>query len=77
MGSRSARKTSAMSEINPSVGIVLTSSTAILTSIAYLTTNENNNEIKQRYANLRGWIKVITLFFEKTLNQSMVDKKID
>ena len=29
-----------------------------------------------RYTKLRDWITVITLLYEKTLNQSMIDKKI-
>ena len=33
--------------------------------------------MKIRYAQLRYCIKVITLFYEKTFKQSMVDKKID
>ena len=41
IGSGSAISTSTMSIINPSIGIVLTSSTALLTSFAILVTNEN------------------------------------
>ena len=40
VGSGSAIGTSAMSFLNPSIGKVLTSSTALLTSIAILITNE-------------------------------------
>ena len=40
IGSGSAISTSTMSLINPSIGIVLTSSTALLTSLAILITNE-------------------------------------
>ena len=40
VGSGSAIGTSTMSLINPSIGIVLTSSTALLTSLAILITNE-------------------------------------
>ena len=40
IGSGSAIGTSTMSLINPSIGIVLTSSTALLTFIAILITNE-------------------------------------
>ena len=40
IGSVSAISTSTMSLINPSIGIVLTSSTALLTSLAILITNE-------------------------------------
>ena len=68
LGSGSAISTSAMSLINPSVGIVLTSSTALLTSIAILITKEHISKLKLRYTKLRDWIIVITLLYEKTLN---------
>ena len=66
-----------MSLINPSIGVVLTSSSALLTSIAILITNEYISKLKIRYTKLRDWINVITLLYEKTLKQSMIDKKID
>ena len=77
VGSGSAIGTSTMSLINPSIGIVLTSSTALLTSLAPLITNEFISEIKLRYTELRDWIRFITILYEKKLNQSMIDKKID
>ena len=77
VGSGSAVGTSTMSLINPSIGIVLTSSTALLTSLAILITNEYNSKLKLRYTKLRDWINFITILYEKTLNQSMIDKKID
>ena len=33
--------------------------------------------MKIRYTKLRDWINVITLLYEKTLKESMIDKKID
>ena len=66
-----------MSLINPSTGIILTSSTALLTSLAILITNEYISKVKLRYTKLRNWINFITLLYEKKLNQSMIDKKID
>ena len=66
-----------MSLINPSIGVGLTSSSALLTSIAILITNEYIRKIKIRYTKLRDWINVMTLLYEKTLKQSMIDKKID
>ena len=48
-----------------------------LTSIAILITNEYFSKSKIGYTNLRDWINVITLLYETTLKQSMVDKKID
>ena len=77
IGSGSAISTSTMSLINPSIGIVLTSSTALLTSLAILITNEYISNLKLRYTQLRDWINFITILYEKTLNQSMIDKKID
>ena len=77
IGSGSAISTSTMSLINPSIGIVLTSSTALLTSLAILITNEYISKLKLRYTKLRDWINFITILYEKTLNQSMIDKKID
>ena len=77
VGSGSAIGSSAMSLINPGAGIIISSSTALLTSIAILITNEYISKLKIRYTKLRDWINVITLLYEKTLKQSMVDKKID
>ena len=75
IGSRPAIGTSTMSLINPSIGVVLTSSSALLTSIVILITNEYISKLKIRYTKLRDWINVITLLYEKTLKESMVDKK--
>ena len=66
-----------MGLINPGAGIIISSSTALLTSIAILITNENISKLKIRYTKLRDWINVITLLYEKTLKTSMVDKKND
>ena len=66
-----------MGLINPSAGIINSSSTALLTSIAILITNEYISKLKIRYTKLRDWINVITLLYEKTLETSMVDQKID
>ena len=77
IGSGSAISTSAMSVINPSIGIVLTSSTALLTSLAILTTNEYISKLKLRYTKLRDWINFITVLYENILKESMIDKKTD
>ena len=66
-----------MGLINPGAGIIISSSTALLTSIAILITNEYISKLKIRYTKLRDCIKVMTLLYEKTLKSSMVDKKID
>ena len=77
IGSGSAIGSSAMSMINPGAGIIISSSTALLTSIAILITNEYISKLKIRYTKLRDWINVITLLYEKTLKETMIDKKIN
>ena len=77
IGSGSAISKSTMSLINPSIGIVLTSSTALLTSLAILITNEYISKLKLRYTKLRDWINFITILYEKTLKESMIDIKFD
>ena len=77
VGSGSAIGSSAMGLINPGASIIISSSTALLTSIAILITNEYISKLKIRYTKLRDWINVITLLYEKTLKESMIDKKID
>ena len=77
IGSGSAIGGSTMGLINPGAGINISSSTALLTSIAIQITNEYISKLKLRYTKLRDWINVITLLYEKTLKHSMVDKKID
>ena len=75
--SGAAITSSTFSLINPSIGIPIASCSALLTSIAILITNEYISKLKIRYTKLRDWINVITLLYEKTLKQSMIDKKID
>ena len=76
IGSGSTIGTSTMYLINPSIGVVLTSCSALLTSIAILITNEYISKLKIRYTKIRDWINVMTLLYEKTLKESMIDKKI-
>ena len=61
VGTSSAVGSSTMGLINPSVGIVISSSTALLTSIAILITNEYISKLNIRYTKLKDWINVITL----------------
>ena len=77
IGSGSAITSSTFSLINPSIGIPIASCSALLTSLAILITNEYISKLKLRYTKLRAWINFITILYEKTLNQSMIDKKID
>ena len=67
IGGGSAVGSSAMSLISPGPGIIISSSTALLTSIAILITNEYISKLKIRYTKLRNWINVITLLYEKNL----------
>ena len=66
-----------MGLINSGAGIIVPSSTALLTSITILKTNEYISKLKIRYTKLRDWINVNTLLYEKTLKESMIDEKID
>ena len=77
VGSSSVIGTSTMSKLNPSIGIIASSSTAFITSLAILITNEYISKLKLRYTKLRDWINSITILYEKTLNQSLINKKID
>ena len=77
IGSGSAKSSSKMGLINPGAGIIISGGTALLTCIAILITNEYISKLKIGYTKLRDWLNVITLLYEKTLKQSMVDKKID
>ena len=77
VGASSDFGTSSMALINPGAGIVISSSAALLTPLAILITNEYISKLKIRYTKLRDWINVITLLYEKTLKETMIDKKID
>ena len=77
VGASSAVSSSSMALINPGVGIGISSSKALLTSIAILITNEYISKLKIRYTKLRDWINVSTLLYEKTLRESMIDKVIN
>ena len=74
-GSGSAISTSTMSLINPSVGIVLVSSSSLLASLVILITNEYISNLRSRYTKLRDWISFITILYEKTIKESMIVKK--
>ena len=75
LGSGSTITSSTISIVYRSVGIVILSSTALLTSLAILITNEYLSKLQTRYTKLRVWINDITLMYEKTLKESMIDKK--
>ena len=75
IGSGSAISSSTLSMINPSIGIPIASCSALLTSIAILITNEYISKLKIRYTKVRDWVNVVTLLYEKTLKESMIDTK--
>ena len=77
VGSASTVGFSTMGFNNPGVVIIISSSTALLASIAILLTNEYISKLEIQYIKLRDCINVITLLFEKTLKRSLVDKKSD
>ena len=59
------------------VGMVCAGGISFLSSISTSFSNEYFSKLKIRYTKLGDWIIVITLLYEKTLKQNMVDKKID
>ena len=71
-GSGSTKGSATIGLINPCAGTFISSSTALLTNIAILITNEYISKLKTRYTKLRDWINVITLLHEKTLKESMI-----
>ena len=77
VGGGSAIGSSTMGLINPGSGNIISSSTALLFSIAILITNEFISKLKIRYTKLRDCINVNTFLYKKTLKESMIDKKND
>ena len=75
MGGGSTTTSATLSIIIPSVGTVISSNAALLTSIAFLITNEYISNLKLPYTKLKYWINFITYLYEKTVNQSEVEKK--
>ena len=72
IGSGSALGTFKVTILKSSIGTVLTSSTALLLSIAILITTEYISKLEKGYTKLRDWMNFITLLYET----SMVHKKI-
>ena len=61
LGGASTITTSTLSVVNPSICIIFSCSTALLTSIAILVKKEYISKLKIRYINIREWIIVNTL----------------
>ena len=76
-GSPSTISPSTMGLINPHAVIIISNCRALLTSFAVLITNEYFSRLKVHYSKPRDWINVISLLYEKTLKQSMIENKID
>ena len=76
VGGASTISSSTMGLNNPGAGIFISSSTALLTSIAISITNEYISKLRKRYTELRDWINVIALLYEKALKESTIDTKI-
>ena len=74
-GSASTINSSTMGLIYPGAGIIISSSTALLTSIAILITNKYISERKLKQSKLRDWINVSTLLYEETLKLLWLIKK--
>ena len=75
IGSASTINSSTLAFLNPSTGNIIVSSTASITLIAILLTNEKFVKLKFRYTELRAWRNVTTLLYEKSWKQLRVDKK--
>ena len=73
IGSGSAITSSTLSKVKLSIGVPIASCSSSVTSIAILIANEYISKLKIRYTKLRDWISVVTLLYEKTLEQSMMD----
>ena len=67
VSSASAVGSSTMGLINPGAGMIISSSTALLTSFAILISNEYISKLKIRYTKLRDWINVFTLLYMRKL----------
>ena len=67
---------STLAIFNQRVGLVISSSTALLTSIARLMTSQYLSKLKILYSKTRNWIMVIRRLYGRTLKTSMVYEKI-
>ena len=63
--------------VGASIGVPIAGASAFIASIATLITNEYLSKQKARYIKLRDWINITSLLYEKTLQKSLIDKKID
>ena len=64
-------------DLGSSLGFPSAAAASYIASVAGLITNEYCSKLEMRYTKLRDWIEVTTLLYEKTLNKSLIDTKID
>ena len=63
--------------VGASIGVPVAGCTSILPSVATLFTNEYFSKFKLRYTKLKDWIKMVAILKEKTLNKSMIGRRVD
>ena len=75
LGSTSTISSSTLSVSNPGVGVgvIISSSLALLASVSILITNECFSKLKIRYTNLRDWMNVITILYDEAMKNSITD----
>ena len=65
IASASTFSSSTMGSINPGASIIVSSSTALLTSFAVLITKEHVSNLKIRYTKLRDWVNDFICYMRK------------
>ena len=63
--------------VGATIGVPIAGVSDFIVSIATVITNEYLSKRKARYTKLRDHVNMITLLYEKTLTESMMNKKID
>ena len=76
IGSGSAITSSTFPLNNLSIELHIASCSALLTSFAILITNEFISKLKIRYTELKAWMNVISLLYEKLLKIKTRDDEI-
>ena len=74
--SSSTLASSTLLNFNPSIVILIAGSSALITKIAILMTVEKISMTKLQDTTLGDWMNVVSLLYEKTLKQSMIEKKL-
>ena len=63
--------------VGTSIGVPIAGCSSFLASVATLILNEFFSKLKLGYTKLKDWINMITILYEKILNELMIDKRID